>query len=100
MYSLSSVSSQKGFTQRCFSYINTFIRGAYYLSIWLYIQILILVFMLPFMKVSKPMQENHTSKSQTFTTKENTSRNFLSSFVYPLKNIISISTKYLLSKLQ
>ena len=84
---------QKRFVQKNFSLANLIVRGAYYLCIWLYIQILILVFMLPFMKVSKPTQ-NMVSK------KDDSSKNFFyNSFFDPLKNIIFKSTKYLLSKL-
>ena len=85
---------QKGFVQKYFSIDNLilFMRGVYYLCIWLYIQILILLFMLPFMRVSKPIQD-------MVSKKDDSSRNFFNKLFDPLKNIIFKSTKYLLSKL-
>lgn len=40
-----------------FSFLKTITRGVYYLSVWFYIMILVLTFMAPFMKVTKPSKD-------------------------------------------
>jgi hypothetical protein len=40
-----------------FNFLKTITRGVYYLSVWFYIMILVLTFMAPFMKVTKPSKD-------------------------------------------
>ena len=101
-----SVSNKRpiGFLGRCFSMLKRVTRGGYFLSVWLYIQLLIVVFMLPFMNVSEPVRDDPTTGGENpnenaSCQKQSSFNKYLNAVVCYIKKGVSKSTNYFLSKL-